>query len=43
MIEGGNHAGFGDYGPQQGDGEATISADEQQEIAADAVAVAIKD
>ena len=43
VIEGGNHAGFGDYGPQQGDGEATISADEQQEIAADAVAVAIKD
>jgi hypothetical protein len=24
MIEGGNHAGFGAYGPQAGDGEATI-------------------
>lgn len=29
-IEGGNHAGFGDYGPQNGDGSATISAAEQQ-------------
>lgn len=24
VIEGGNHAGFGAYGPQPGDGEATI-------------------
>ena len=24
MIDGGNHAGFGAYGPQPGDGEATI-------------------
>ncbi len=24
VIEGGNHAGFGAYGPQAGDGEATI-------------------
>ena len=40
-IAGGNHAGFGDYGEQDGDGEATISADEQQEIAADAIAAAI--
>ena len=29
-IEGGNHAGFGWYGPQSGDGEATISREEQQ-------------
>ena len=29
-IEGGNHAGFGWYGPQAGDGEATISREEQQ-------------
>ncbi len=28
-IEGGNHAGFGFYGPQAGDGEATISREEQ--------------
>ena len=29
-IDGGNHAGFGWYGPQDGDGEATISRVEQQ-------------
>ncbi|MHB1414566.1 MAG: alpha/beta hydrolase [Chloroflexota bacterium] len=29
-IEGGNHAQFGSYGPQAGDGEATISAEAQQ-------------
>jgi hypothetical protein len=29
-ISGGNHAGFGWYGPQDGDGEATISREEQQ-------------
>jgi hypothetical protein len=28
-IEGGNHAQFGDYGPQKGDGAPTISPDEQ--------------
>lgn len=30
-IEGGNHAQFGDYGPQPGDGEAAISPLEQWE------------
>lgn len=29
-IIGGNHAQFGGYGPQKGDGEATISEEEQQ-------------
>lgn len=29
-IEGGNHAGFGRYGPQAGDLEAEISTDEQE-------------
>ena len=29
-IEGGNHAQFGNYGPQEGDPPATISAQEQQ-------------
>lgn len=29
-IEGGNHAGFGDYGDQSGDGTAQISREEQQ-------------
>ena len=30
-IEGGNHASFGDYGPQRGDGEASISHEEAVE------------
>ena len=30
VIEGGNHAGFGHYGPQAGDGTATIDREEQQ-------------
>jgi pimeloyl-ACP methyl ester carboxylesterase len=30
-IEGGNHAQFGNYGPQTGDGTATISATAQQD------------
>lgn len=30
MIEGGNHAQFGNYGKQDQDGEAVISAEEQQ-------------
>jgi len=29
LIEGGNHAQFGSYGPQAGDKPATISAEEQ--------------
>ncbi len=32
IVEGGNHAQFGDYGLQKGDGEATISPEEQWEI-----------
>jgi pimeloyl-ACP methyl ester carboxylesterase len=38
-IEGGNHAQFGDYGPQPGDNPATISAAEQQ---AQAVAATVE-
>jgi hypothetical protein len=37
VIEGGNHAQFGDYGPQKGDGTATASRDEQQRLTADAI------
>ena len=37
VIEGGNHAQFGNYGPQRGDAEVLISAEEQQEISADAI------
>jgi hypothetical protein len=35
VIEGGNHAQFGNYGPQPGDGTATISSADQQIQAAD--------
>lgn len=35
VIEGGNHAYFGSYGEQDGDGEAAISPEEQQAAAAD--------
>lgn len=36
-IEGGNHAQFGNYGEQDGDTTATISAQEQQSIAVEAI------
>jgi hypothetical protein len=37
VIEGGNHAGFGMYGTQDGDGESKIPTEEQIKITADAV------
>lgn len=37
VIKGGNHAQFGDYGAQKGDGEAAVSSEEQQEETAEAV------
>ena len=37
IIAGGNHAQFGNYGPQQGDPAASISEREQQSITANAV------
>jgi len=36
-IEGGNHAGFGNYGSQNGDGTALIPGEDQQEIASKAI------
>ena len=36
-IEGGNHAQFGNYGVQEGDGTAAISREEQQDIATEAM------
>lgn len=38
VIEGGNHAGFGNYGDQAGDNAASISPEEQQRQTADAIA-----
>lgn len=37
VIEGGNHANFGNYGVQKGDGTATITREEQQKKTAEAV------
>ena len=36
-IDGGNHAWFGNYGEQDGDGKASISREEQQEQTVEAV------
>ena len=38
VIDGGCHAGFGSHGAQKGDGTPTISAEEQQQQTADALA-----
>ena len=38
VIDGGNHAQFGDYGAQDGDGEASIAPAEQIAETADAFA-----
>jgi len=37
IIEGGNHAQFGYYGPQSGDGQASISAESQQQQCVDEI------
>lgn len=37
VIKGGNHAGYGNYGKQKGDGTATISKSEQQRITVEAI------
>lgn len=37
VIEGGNHAGFGNYGEQRGDGEAKLPADEQRALTAEKI------
>lgn len=42
VIKGGNHAQFGNYGEQKGDGTAEISREKQQEITAAAIADFIK-
>lgn len=38
VLKGGNHAGFGCYGTQKGDGEAEITPEQQQKDTAQAVA-----
>ena len=43
VVQGGNHAQFGSYGEQRGDGEASISAEEQIRIASTFVIEKIKE
>lgn len=38
IIDGGNHAGFGSYGAQKGDGTASVSSAEQTKLTAEAIA-----
>lgn len=42
VIPGGNHAQFGNYGPQKGDGVATITAQEQQQLTAERIVAFIQ-
>ena len=42
IIDGGNHAGFGFYGPLEGDGEASISREEQIARTAELMAEFVK-
>lgn len=42
IIKGGNHANFGNYGKQSGDGKAAVTRDEQQKQTADAITEFIK-
>lgn len=37
IIEGGNHSYFGNYGEQEGDGQPTITLEEQQKITIDTI------
>ena len=37
VISGGNHAQFGSYGAQKGDGQASITAAEQQKQTSDEI------
>lgn len=37
VLKGGNHAGFGSYGEQKGDGQGTLTNQEQQEAVADSL------
>lgn len=43
LISGGNHAQFGRYGPQRGDGEASISPEEQQRLTVEAILKLVKE
>jgi len=38
-ISGGNHAQFGDYGPQKGDGTASVTREQQQRLSAESILI----
>lgn len=42
VIEGGNHAQFGDYGEQKGDGKAEIDGEEQRKQTVEAICVFVQ-
>lgn len=42
IIDGGNHAAFGDYGTQKGDGKASTSAEDQTKETVKVVVDAIR-
>ena len=42
VIQGGNHAQFGDYGPQKGDGDALIDRDTQIEETVEVILSRVK-
>lgn len=42
VINGGNHAGFGSYGAQKGDGDATVPAETQWQITADTIVETVR-
>jgi hypothetical protein len=43
VIQGGNHAQFGSYGKQKGDGEASISPENQIEETVSVILAAVKE
>ena len=42
VIDGGNYSQFGNYGSQSGDGEASVSAEQQQSQSAELITEFIK-
>ena len=41
-LEGGNHAQFGDYGPQSGDNPAAMDGEKQRYLTAEAIALELR-
>jgi hypothetical protein len=41
-VEGANHAAFGDYGPQAGDGESSIDDSDMRDVITDTITKALR-